>query len=76
MKDMMKEMMSTLTQNVMQSQTSQGAIIHDLQRQAAQLSEAVNTRPTGTLPSNIEKNPKEEVKAITLRSGIELKDDT
>ena len=74
MKDMMQEMMRTLTQNVVQSQTSQGAIINDLQRQVAQLSEAVNTHPNGTLPSNTEKNPKEEVKVITLRSGRELKE--
>ena len=69
MNDMMQDMMRTLTQNVVQSQTSQGAIINDLQREVAQLSEVVNNRPIDKFPSNTEKNPKEEVKVITLRSG-------
>ena len=30
-------------------------------------------RSYGSLPSNIEKNPREEVKAITLRNGWDLK---
>ena len=31
-------------------------------------------RPQGGLPSNTEKNPREEVNAVTLRSGKELEE--
>ena len=46
--------------------------IHNLEVQVGQLANSLSIRNQGTLPSNIEKNPKEHVKAITLRSGIEL----
>ena len=39
-----------------------------------QISNLLNARPQGTLPSNTETNPREHVKAITLQSGKELKD--
>ena len=32
----------------------------------------MSDRSHGSLPSNIEKNPRKEIKAITLRSGKEL----
>ena len=32
----------------------------------------LSRRPQGGLPSNTEKNPKEEVNAVTLRSGKKL----
>ena len=32
----------------------------------------LSRRPQGGLPSNTEKNPREEVNAVTLRSGKEL----
>ena len=37
-----------------------------------QLANSFATRNQGALPSNTEKNPKEQVKAITLRSGTEI----
>ena len=36
------------------------------------MANSLSARNQGTLPSIIEKNPKEHVKGITLRSGIEL----
>ena len=46
--------------------------IHNLKVQVGQLANSLSSRNQGALPSNTEKNPKEQVKAITLRSGIEL----
>ena len=37
-----------------------------------QLANSLATRNQGALPSNTEKNPKKQVKAITLRSGTEI----
>ena len=37
-----------------------------------QLVNSLSTRNQGALPSNTEKNPKEQVKAITLISGTEI----
>ena len=46
--------------------------IHNLEVQMGQLANSLATRNQGALPSNTEKNPKEQVKAITLRSGTEI----
>ena len=46
--------------------------IHNLEIQVGQLANSLSIRNQGSLPSNIEKNPKEQLKAITLRSGIEI----
>ena len=46
--------------------------IHNLEVQMGQLVNSLLTRNQGALPSNMEKNPKEQVKAITLRSGTEI----
>ncbi|KAG9458289.1 hypothetical protein H6P81_002797 [Aristolochia fimbriata] len=43
--------------------------ICDLEVQLGQLASAILARSQGTLPSNSEGNPKEQVKAITLKSG-------
>ena len=40
-----------------------------------QLANNLSRRPQGGLPSNTEKNPKEEVNAVTLRSGKELEEE-
>ena len=37
-----------------------------------QLANSLSVRNQGSLPSNTEKNPKEQLKAITLRSGIDI----
>ena len=46
--------------------------IHNLEVQVDQLADSLSSRNQGTLSSDIEKNPKEQLKAITLRSGTEL----
>ncbi|XP_052199599.1 uncharacterized protein LOC127806389 [Diospyros lotus] len=48
------------------------ARMQSLETQIGQLAQAISERPQGGLPSNTEKNPREHVKAITLRSGKEL----
>ena len=50
--------------------------IHNLKVQMRQLSNCLSTRNQGALPSNMEKNPKEQVKAITLISGTEIQTPT
>ena len=46
--------------------------IHNLEVQIGQLANSLTMRNQGSLPSNTEKNPKEQLKAITLRSGTEI----
>ena len=46
--------------------------IHNLEIQVGQLANSLSVRNQGSLPSNTEKNPKEQLKAITLRSKIEI----
>ena len=46
--------------------------IHNLEIQVGQLANSLSVRNQGSLPSNTEKNPKEQLKAITLRSGIDI----
>ncbi|XP_070015523.1 uncharacterized protein [Nicotiana sylvestris] len=53
----------------MESQTS---TLKNLEIQLSQLENLVSEKIQGPLPSNTEKNPKEQFKAITLRSGKEL----
>ncbi|KAL2453097.1 Uncharacterized protein Adt_49403 [Abeliophyllum distichum] len=51
---------------------NQGAAIKNLETQMGQMAIALSGRAPGTLPSNTEVNPKEHVKAITTRSGVQL----
>ena len=46
--------------------------IHNLEIQVGQLANSLSIRNQGSLPNNTEKNPKEQLKAITLRSRIEI----
>ena len=48
------------------------SLIYNLEVQIGQLANSLATRNQDALPSNTEKNPKEQVKAITLRSSIEI----
>ena len=48
------------------------SLIHNLEVEMGQLANSLSTKNQGTFPSNTEKNPTEIVKAITLRSRIEL----
>ncbi|XP_037495258.1 uncharacterized protein LOC105634587 [Jatropha curcas] len=52
----------------------QQAAIRNLEIQMGQFANMMAARPQGTLPSNTEKNPKEQVQAITLGSGRQLED--
>ncbi|KAL2526437.1 Uncharacterized protein Adt_11491 [Abeliophyllum distichum] len=51
---------------------NQGASIKNLETQIGQMEVAISSRALGTLPSNTEVNPKEYVKAITTKSGVQL----
>ncbi|GKV48968.1 hypothetical protein SLEP1_g55742 [Rubroshorea leprosula] len=51
---------------------NQGSSIWNLEVQVGQLANVVFGRAQGALPSNTEKNPKEQVEAITLRSGRQI----
>ena len=46
--------------------------IHNLEIQVGQLANSLSVRNQGSLLSNTEKNPKEQLKEITLRSGIDI----
>ena len=46
--------------------------IHNLEVQIGQIANALTSRNQGNLPSNAETNPREQVKAISLRSGKNL----
>jgi len=54
---------------------NQAAVNHNLEVQMSQIFSLLSNRPQGLLPSNTEVNPKEHVKAITLRSGKALAQD-
>ncbi|XP_062080828.1 uncharacterized protein LOC133785625 [Humulus lupulus] len=59
----------TLTNTQTQFMTETRSSIRNLETQVGQLTNMLNNRPHGNFPSNIEVNPKEQVQAITLRSG-------
>ena len=54
---------------------NQVAAIHNLEVQMSQIFSLLSNRPQGSLPSNTEVNPKEHIKAITLRSEKVLEQD-
>ncbi|XP_070017727.1 uncharacterized protein [Nicotiana sylvestris] len=51
---------------------TQNSSLKNLETQLSQLTALMSEKIQGPLPSNTEKNPKEHLKAITLRSGKEL----
>lgn len=51
---------------------NQNASIKNLETQMGQLAMALTVRMSGNLPNNTEINPKEQVKAITTRSRVQL----
>ncbi|KAG9458841.1 hypothetical protein H6P81_003349 [Aristolochia fimbriata] len=53
---------------------NQDASIQNLEIQLGQLGNVISGRNQGTLPSNSETNPKEQIKSITLRSGKVLEE--
>ncbi|XP_040996048.1 uncharacterized protein LOC121242223 [Juglans microcarpa x Juglans regia] len=52
--------------------SNMGATIKNIEVQIGQLATTVNAQQRGTFPSNAKVNPREQCKAITLRSGREL----
>ncbi|XP_060182401.1 uncharacterized protein LOC132612075 [Lycium barbarum] len=50
--------------------------IHELERQMGQMAVSQTIRPHGALPSNIEKNLKEQLLAVSLRNGRQLEEVT
>ena len=50
------------------------ASLRNLENQVGQLANNLFRRPQGGLPSNTEKNPREKVNAVILRSGKELEE--
>ncbi|XP_065628545.1 uncharacterized protein LOC111994101 [Quercus suber] len=52
--------------------SNMGATMKNLEVQIGQLATTINAQQRGTFPSNTEVNPKEQCKAITLRSGREI----
>ena len=50
------------------------AFLRNLETQVGQLAHQLSGRTYGNLPSNIERNPREEVNAITLRNERELEE--
>ena len=55
---------------------SNATSIKNLVMQMGQITNMLNSRQPGTLPSDTKRNPRAHVKAITLRSGKELSDPT
>ncbi|XP_027347985.1 uncharacterized protein LOC113859397 [Abrus precatorius] len=53
---------------------NQQASIHNLEIQLGQISRLLLERPQGSLPCNTETNPREQVNAVTLRSGRTLQE--
>ena len=52
---------------------NQKAFIRNLENQVRQLANQMFEKIQGALPSNTERNPREQVNAVTLRCGRELK---
>ena len=69
----LEELLTTFIQKVETRFHNQEATMHNLEMQMSQLAQLTASRQQGALPSNTEKNPKEEVNAISLRSGKELR---
>ncbi|XP_019264333.1 PREDICTED: uncharacterized protein LOC109241963 [Nicotiana attenuata] len=53
-----------------------GTCLRNLERQVGQIATILSERIPGTLPTDTEKNPKEMVNVVTLRSGKVLKEPT
>ncbi|KAG8502971.1 hypothetical protein CXB51_000796 [Gossypium anomalum] len=70
--EMMTKFISVVETHFQNTETTlknQQASIQGLENQIGQLTKIILERPPGSLPSNIKTNPKEHVKAVTLRSG-------
>ena len=82
MESKMEKFMNVMSSNMSQQDEAQkwmeqmirnhSSSIHNLEVQMGQLANSLATRNQGALPSNTEKNQKEQIKAIILRSGTEI----
>ncbi|XP_073121926.1 uncharacterized protein [Henckelia pumila] len=68
-KSSMEKMMQKFISSTETRMKNQDASIKNLENQIGQLTKAMSGRDPGTLPSDTEKNHKEQVKAIELRGG-------
>ncbi|XP_073138025.1 uncharacterized protein [Henckelia pumila] len=68
-KSSLEQMMQKFISSTETGMKNQDASIKNLENQIGKLAKTISSRDQGTLPSDTEKNPKEQVKAIELRSG-------
>ncbi|XP_073137231.1 uncharacterized protein [Henckelia pumila] len=68
-KSSLEQMMQKFISSTETRMQNQDASIKNLENQIGKLAKSISSRDQGTLPSDTEKNPKEQVKAIELRSG-------
>ncbi|XP_073049585.1 uncharacterized protein [Primulina eburnea] len=71
-KSSLEQMMSKFISATETRLQNHDASIKGLENQIGQLAKMITSREPGTLPINTETNPKEQVKAIVLRSGKAL----
>ena len=77
MEDLITKFISTTEARFQITESSlrnQQPSLQNLENQIGQLAKMISERQQGGLPSNTESNPREHVKAITLRSGKQLAD--
>ncbi|XP_073317235.1 uncharacterized protein [Primulina huaijiensis] len=68
-KSILEQMMSKFISSTETRLQNHDASMKGLENQIGQLAKMITNRDLGTLPSNTETNPKEQVKAIALRNG-------
>ncbi|XP_073129591.1 uncharacterized protein [Henckelia pumila] len=68
-KSSLEQMMQKFISSTETRMQNQDASIKNLENQIGKLAKTISGNDQGTLPSDTEKNPKEQVKAIELRSG-------
>ncbi|XP_073133564.1 uncharacterized protein [Henckelia pumila] len=68
-KSSLEQMMQQFISSTETRMQNQDASIKNLENQIRKLAKTISGRDQGTLPSDTEKNPKEQVKEIELRSG-------
>ncbi|XP_073120097.1 uncharacterized protein [Henckelia pumila] len=68
-KSSLEQMMQQFISSTETRMQNQDASIKNLENQIGKLAKTISSRDQGTLPSDTEKNPKEQVKEIELRSG-------
>ena len=72
--DLFKKEQEAFTRDQRVFNKNMEASLRNLENQVGQLASNLSRRLHGTLPSNTEKNPREEVNTVTLRNGRELEE--